>query len=221
MTAPRGLALPFAGVMTLTIAAVGGLAWHQSAGSEKRVWTVVPHRLVRGAWQSPEALRSIITHEGIKTVVTLTAINVDDHKYLPQARVVAETGVDWIIIPMRGSRATVEQMCEAADLLADASRQPLFFHCVAGHHRTSLAHAAYLIRHEGKSAADAWRVVASLPWARPTAPADQNDRAMIDEFANRHRFFADQTSLTTYHSRGIAGGAGTYNHSPLTTHHSR
>jgi protein tyrosine phosphatase (PTP) superfamily phosphohydrolase (DUF442 family) len=210
VTAPLRMALPFAGVMTLTLAAVGGLAWHQSACGEKRVCTVVPRRLVRGAWQSPEALRSIIAREGIKTVVTLTAINADDQKYLPQSKVVAETGVDWIIIPMRGSSATIEQMCQAADLLADASRQPLFFHCVAGHHRTSLAHAAYLIRHEGKSAADAWRVVARLPWARPTAPADQNDRAMIDEFANRHRFFADQSPVTRL---------TTTQHSPLTTHH--
>ena len=48
-------------------------------------------------------------------------------------------------------------MAEAADLLADPNRQPVFFHCVAGHHRTSLTHAAYLIRHAGYSAEQAWR----------------------------------------------------------------
>ena len=60
-------------------------------------------------------------------------------------------------------------MAEAADLLADPFRQPIYFHCVAGHHRTSLAHAAYLIRHDGYSADAAWEVVSRLPWARPGA----------------------------------------------------
>ena len=99
--------------------------------------------------------------------MTLTAINRDDPKYVGQAKVVSQTGVDWIIVPMRGSTATLEQMAEAADLLADPARQPVFFHCVAGHHRTSLAHAAYLIRHAGYTGGAAWQDVAGLPWARP------------------------------------------------------
>ena len=124
---------------------------------EKRVAVVVPGRLVRGAWQRPWPLRRLIAREKIRTIVTLTAINRDDPKYVRQARVVRDAGVDWIIVPMRGSRATLEQMAEAADLLADPRRQPVFFHCVAGHHRTSLVHAAYLIRHQGFSADGAWR----------------------------------------------------------------
>jgi protein tyrosine phosphatase (PTP) superfamily phosphohydrolase (DUF442 family) len=155
--------------------------WEGTAG--KRVRVVVPGRLVRGAWQSPEALRRLIARERIKTIVTLTAINRDDLKYVPQAEVVRQTGVNWIIVPMRGSTATLEQMADAADLLADPNRQPVFFHCVAGHHRTSLTHAAYLIRHAGYSADQAWSVLTELPWTRPHAPADQNDRALITEFA--------------------------------------
>jgi protein-tyrosine phosphatase len=96
---------------------------------------------------------------------------------------VSQTGVDWVIVPMRGSRATLEQMARAADLLADPNRQPVFFHCVAGHHRTSLAHAAYLIRHSGWSAEQAWHAIAELPWTRPHAVADQNDRTLLVEFA--------------------------------------
>ena len=84
---------------------------------------------------------------------------------------------------MRGSRATLEQMAAAADLLADPGRQPVFFHCVAGHHRTSLVHAAYLIRHRGYSAEQAWQAVSSLPWARPDAEVDRNDRFLIEAFA--------------------------------------
>jgi protein tyrosine phosphatase (PTP) superfamily phosphohydrolase (DUF442 family) len=155
--------------------------WEGTAG--KRVRVVVPGRLVRGAWQSSDALRRLIARERIKTIVTLTAINRDDLKYVRQAEVVRQTGVDWIIVPMRGSRATLEQMAEAADLLADPNRQPVFFHCVGGHHRTSLTHAAYLIRHAGYTADQTWNILTELPWTRPYASADRDDRALITEFA--------------------------------------
>ncbi len=168
--------------LALVLGSVVGAAFLWD-GTGKRVRVVVVGRLVRGAWQSPEALRRLIVRERIKTIVTLTAINRDDDKYVPQAEVVKQTGVDWMIVPMRGSSATLEQLAEAADLLADPNRQPVFFHCVAGHHRTNLTHAAYLIRYAGYSADQAWRVLTELPWTRPYAPADQNDRALITEFA--------------------------------------
>ena len=165
-------------VLPLTLLLV---AWRMSS-AEKHLRIVVPGRLVRGAWQTPDALRSIIAREQIKTIVTLTAINHDDPKYVGQSKIVSEMGVRWLLVPMRGSTATVAQMAQAADLLADSRLQPIFFHCIAGHHRTSLAHAAYLIRHRGWSAAAAWKEVANLDWARPTATADQNDRRKIEEF---------------------------------------
>jgi protein tyrosine phosphatase (PTP) superfamily phosphohydrolase (DUF442 family) len=132
-------------------------------------------------------LGRLLAREKIRTVVTLTAINRDDPKYVAQQAALRGTGVDWVIVPMRGSSATLDQMAEAADLLADPRRQPVFFHCVAGHHRTSLVHAAYLIRHEGRSADEAWDAVAQLPWTRPEAAADREDRRRIDAFAARER----------------------------------
>ena len=155
-------------------------SWNTAA---RRLRIVEPGRLVGGAWQTPAALRPLIESRRIRTIVTLTAINRDDEKYVGQAEVVRQTGVDWVIVPMHGSSATLDQMADAADLLADPARQPVYFHCVAGHHRTSLAHAAYLIRHAGYSADQAWEVVAGLPWARPGARADEKDRALIFEFA--------------------------------------
>ena len=152
---------------------------------EKRVAVVVPGRLVRGAWQGPGPLGRIIDRERIRTIVTLTAINRDDPKYVRQARAVARAGVDWTLVPIRGSHATLAEMAEAADLLADPARQPIFFHCVAGHHRSSQVHAAYLIRHKGFSADRAWAEVSALPWARPDAPADAEDRRLIFAFAAR------------------------------------
>lgn len=154
---------------------------------EKRVRTVAAGRLIRGAWQRPGPLRRVLARENVRTVVTLTAINRDDPKYVAQAAALRGTGVDWVIVPMRGSSATLDQMAEAADLLADPRRQPVFFHCVAGHHRTNLVHAAYLIRREGCSADEAWDAVARLPWTRPDAPADRADRRLIEAFADRER----------------------------------
>jgi protein tyrosine phosphatase (PTP) superfamily phosphohydrolase (DUF442 family) len=170
---------------------VGSLLLHR--GFEKRVVVVVPGKLIRGAWQRPEPLRRIIAREGIRTIVTLTAINRDDPKFVDQQSVICETGVTWLVVPMRGSRATPEQMALAADLLADPSRQPVFFHCVAGHHRTNLAHAAYLIRHCGDSAAEAWSKLTALPWTAPERPADQDDRFLIEEFSRIQRSLAPES----------------------------
>jgi hypothetical protein len=172
------------GSLALSAASVATyVAVHRDDWWEKRVRVVTAGRLVRGAWQRPRPLRQIIARERIKTIVTLTAINATDPKFRDQAQVVQEQNVRWLIVPMRGSRATPEQMAVAADLLADPACQPVFFHCVAGHHRTSLAHSAYLIRHQGYTAEQAWKVVSSLPWARPDSAVDRNDRFLIDEFA--------------------------------------
>ena len=78
--------------VTLGTAGVLAARWHDKA--EKRVYRVVPGRLIRGAWQDPDTLRKIIARERIKTIVTLTAINRDDPKYIGQSKVVRDTGVD-------------------------------------------------------------------------------------------------------------------------------
>jgi protein tyrosine phosphatase (PTP) superfamily phosphohydrolase (DUF442 family) len=174
--------LALGGTATLGLGAAA--VWDEAF--EKRVAVVTPGRLLRGAWQRPWPLRRIIAREQIRTIVTLTAINHDDPKYVRQERVIRDTGVAWVIVPMRGSRATLEQMAEAADLVADPRRQPVFFHCVAGHHRSTLVHAAFLIRHRGFSAERAWGAVAALPWARPGAIADCGDRRLIVAFAAGH-----------------------------------
>jgi hypothetical protein len=170
------LGLGLAGIITLLVV-------YRDDWREKRVRVVVEGQLVRGAWQRPVPLRRIVEREKIRTIVTLTAINSSDPKFVDQSRVVREMGLRWVIIPMRGSRATLEQMALAADLLGDPSAQPVYFHCVAGHHRTSLAHAAYLIRHRGYSAEEAWQAVSELPWSRPDSEVDRNDRFLIAEFA--------------------------------------
>lgn len=151
---------------------------------EKRFAVVVAGRIYRGAWQEPIPLKRILSRERIKTVVTLTAINRDDPKYIGQARVLEPLGIDWRFIPIHGSYASVEQMAQAADLLADPRLQPIFYHCVAGHHRSSQAQAAYRIHHDGWSAGRAWAEVAALPWAKPKT--DLGDHRLIEAFASAY-----------------------------------
>lgn len=169
--------------LTLLLAAAGlARGWRDLV--ERRVAVVVPGRILRGAWQGPGPLLRLLRREHVRTVVTLTAINRDDPKYIAQDAAIRRAGVGWRIVPMRGSTATLDQLAEAADLLADPGRQPVFFHCVGGHHRTNLVHAAYRVRHEGWSADRAWREVAALPWTRPEA--DDDDRLLIRAFADRY-----------------------------------
>lgn len=168
-----------------TLPALAALGAHVAARLETRVRVVVPGRLVRGAWQSPDALAALLRREKIRTVVTLTAINPSDPKYVAQKPVLDAAGVRWVLVPMRGSTATLDEMSHAADLLADPALQPVFFHCVGGHHRTSLAHAAYRVRYCGYTADQAWFELANLPWTTPDAPRDRQDRDLIRAFAAR------------------------------------
>src|SRR5690242_18415911 len=48
----------------------------------KRRAVVEPGRILRGAWPRPGPLLRLARHEGVRTVVTLTAINRDDPKYV-------------------------------------------------------------------------------------------------------------------------------------------
>ncbi|HEU5118784.1 MAG TPA: hypothetical protein VFT74_19485, partial [Isosphaeraceae bacterium] len=172
----------------LVLASIAALSvWIASNLLETRVRVVEPGRLVRGAWQEPYPLKRLIEREQIRTIVTLTAINKTDPKYVKQKNVVESTGVGWVLIPMRGSTASLDQMAEAADLLADPARQPVFFHCVGGHHRTGLVHAAYRIRHQGWTAEQAWNELRALPWTRPDADRDRQDHRLIEAFAAREQ----------------------------------
>jgi len=174
-------------------AALGLVAWgtvqglfieHWHDWFEKRVMVVAPGELVRGAFQRPESLRRIIKREHVKAIVTLTAYSETDERFRRQIPVVRETGVRWMIVPIIGSRPSLEQMRKAADFLNEHELRPIFFHCVAGHHRTSLALAAYRMRHEGWSPERAWAEVSALPWA--SREADDFDRKQIFAFAAKY-----------------------------------
>ena len=105
------------------------------------------------------------------------------------------------MVPIEGSRPSLEQMRKAADLLADPALRPVFFHCVAGHHRTSLALAAYRIRHEGWSADRGLgrSLFASLGSSQDRQVRQEPDRSLRGEVRKPIR-----DSLTTGGKTGIA-----------------
>ncbi len=92
MTRPTATMLIGGIAVAITLGTAGVLAARRHDKAEKRVYTVVPGRLIRGAWQNPDTLRKMIARERIKTVVTLTAINRDDPKYIEQSKVVSADG---------------------------------------------------------------------------------------------------------------------------------
>jgi len=177
-----GLALGLACLIATSGSLVAVASNHWYDWFEKKVLVVEPGRLVRGAWQRPAPMRRIIEREKIRTVVTLVGTSPLSQRYRDQEKLLREMGAQWIIVPVTTSRPSLEQMAEEADLLADSRLWPVFFHCIAGHHRTSLALAAYRIRHEGWTAAQAWSEASSMPWARSDADSEQ-DRRLVDAFA--------------------------------------
>ncbi|HWE36950.1 MAG TPA: glycosyltransferase 87 family protein [Isosphaeraceae bacterium] len=172
------MVLGAAGAVAVVAGSVLSMKWYD--WFEKRTAVVEPGRIVRGGWQRPGPLRKLIEREKIKTIVTLVDIREDSPRYLDQAKVVRETGVRWFILPMPGSTATTEQMALAADLIGNPALQPVYFHCVAGHHRSNLAQAAYRIRHDGWSAERAWWELMHHPWTQ--AEGDWDDRRLIERF---------------------------------------
>ncbi len=100
----------FGGAIALVVAAAGVAVIRWNVCAEKNLRVVIPGRLIRGAWQSPEALRAIIARERIKTIVTSDGDQSRRSQICRASESRVETGVSWIIVPMRGSRATLEQM---------------------------------------------------------------------------------------------------------------
>lgn len=197
----RGIAALVVGILVLAAATPAVVRAVQSR--EKRVVEIEPGRILRGAWQHPRALVSLVERRGVRTILTLTAINPDDPKYVAQAEALRELAsrgraVEWRLIPMRGSTATLEEMAEAADILADTDRHPVFLHCVGGHHRSSLVHAAHLVRNRGRTANQAWDEIRALPWTRPEQSRDQRDRELIHEFERWNRRHPREAAATEH-----------------------
>lgn len=133
----------------LSLAAVGAIAQFKYYLWPKRFCVVEPGQIYRGGWQTPIVLRRILHKYQIKTLLNV-ACNPTEPEAAGEGTVVREAGVTWHKILMPGTgMATLAQLEEAADLLADPTRRPIFIHCAAGVHRTNMCIAAFRLKHCG------------------------------------------------------------------------
>lgn len=172
----RRILLGAAGVGAITTAAVQ----YRDDFVPKRFAEIVPGELYRGAWQRPRQIRAVVDRYGIRSILSLSVMGIHDEKYVSYAEVVKAKGIDWVLMPIVGSYMTVDRMSEAADWVAKLPR-PLLFHCVAGHHRTTQAHAAWRMRHHGWTFQQAWSEIARYGWSSETR--DTRDIALIRQFS--------------------------------------
>jgi protein-tyrosine phosphatase len=118
---------------------------------------VEPGKIFRGAWQKPWPLRRIVRDHKIKTIMALA--HPADHHLAVQERALAhELGVRWIHIPIVDNRQTNDHAAgegisdlldQAAAVLADPAKYPIFFHCHHGLNRTSMVQIAYRTKYCG------------------------------------------------------------------------
>ena len=146
----------------------------------KRFAEVVPGQVYRGAWQQLWPIQRLIDTYQIRSILSLSVMGTSDLKFINYASVVKPKGIDWVILPIRGSYMSLAQMAESADFIENLPR-PLLFHCVAGHHRSTQAQAAWRMMHNGYSAANAWAEISQYRWTNPTG--DTRDRSLVDRFA--------------------------------------
>lgn len=105
-------------------------------------------KIYRGAWQMTWPMKRIVRQHDIKTVVALA--HPEDSSWVKQERALGEEmGFKFIHIPIfeerheKGSELLYDRIEEAADVIAQSSTQPVYFHCHHGVNRASMVHMAY------------------------------------------------------------------------------
>jgi len=104
--------------------------------------------IYRGAQPGPEGYETL-RKMGIRTVIDLRITE-------NEQRQVEDAGMRAIALPIAMSRDGLrEKVDRAVALMADPDNQPVFVHCRHGQDRTGIVVAAYRMKEEGWSLADA------------------------------------------------------------------
>lgn len=118
--------------------------------------TVEPGRIYRGAWQQEWPMRQIVAQHKIKTIVALA--HTPTHELVKQEKeLAAELGCAWVHVPIVDDRtiesddALFDRLEEAAAIVADPAKQPVYFHCHHGINRASMVQMAYRMLYDGWS----------------------------------------------------------------------
>ena len=112
---------------------------------------VVPSGLYRGGYPTRAQVDHLADDFKIRTILNLTTVT-QDHREREEAAAAARHGVEVVRVSMPGNGcAEFEALDRAAAVLADQSRWPIFFHCVAGKQRSNAVLAAYRMKYGGWS----------------------------------------------------------------------
>ncbi len=109
-----------------------------------------PGRLYRGGFPTAKQVKRLHEEKHIRTIVSLTS---DEGKERDTELddVVKELNLNHFRFAMNGDgRGELPTLDEAADALANAKDQPIYFHCSAGDKRSSAALAAFWMKHKHK-----------------------------------------------------------------------
>lgn len=121
----------------------------------RRFAEVIPGGLYRGAFPTGEQIRWLRKRHHIQTVVSLTDYR-DEAKYNEELRAAEAMGVRFLRFPMPGDGcAELGDLDRAADALGSRDLWPIFFHCAAGKQRSNAVLAAYRMKQEGWTLAQA------------------------------------------------------------------
>jgi len=148
MHSPRRMALPIVLLVSAATALVAG-RWHLLP---KRFAVVVPGRVYRGGEQQRWPYRWILDEYDIKTIVNLNFPSSDEAWDELEAAEARKRGIERVGLAMSGDGVVpFEKLEEAAAILADPRRQPVFVHCSAGVQRTNAVCAVYRLKYCGWS----------------------------------------------------------------------
>jgi len=141
-----------------TVAAASAVAikfgrWHILP---KRFAIVEPGRLYRSGQLERWPYERVVKNYRIRTILSLNALPPEDRSAIVERQVVRRYGLRFIRLPMPGNGCgSFEALDAAAAVLADPANHPVLVHCAAGVNRTNAAIAAYRMKTQGWSFAEA------------------------------------------------------------------
>ncbi len=155
----------------------------------KNVRVVEAGRIYRGGLQQPGPLRRLVRDYHIRTILSLRG-PCDGEEAIARSM-----GVEWISIDMdEGLENGIDDELEAAAaVLADRSKQPVYFHCSSGRNRSNMIHAAYRMIVCGWSVEQAIAELERLDFNPDSDPDDARRREQLITFY-RDRVPADRTA---------------------------
>jgi protein tyrosine/serine phosphatase len=163
---------------------------------------VSPGAIYRGGRPTAEHIEHLVADQSIRTILSLTdTTNRPEEK---QAQAVADRlRLHMLRVPMPGNGVgDLDELERAADLLADQSSWPIYFHCAAGKQRSNAVLAAYRLKYCGRTVD---QVLAELQERYDLDPVDESALIRhIREFAAR---LDQRARASAIKSAGTAPGA--------------